>query len=111
VAGRVSARDVVRAVPDLPDDERGSNEHSSGTAASPPRGRAISGRVRHEEKMTIYVSPEELHDLDLARLVVSRDYGLKVDRGRVVREAVAMLLADFDEHGADSVLVRRLRNQ
>jgi hypothetical protein len=107
VAGRVSARDVVRAVPDLPDDERG----SSGAGASPPPGRAITGRVRHEEKMTVYVSPEELHELDLARLVVSRDYGLKVDRGRVVREAVAMLLADFDQHGADSVLVRRLRNQ
>jgi hypothetical protein len=107
VAGRVSARDVVRAVPDLPDEERG----SSGAGAPPPSGRAITGRVRHEEKMTVYVSPEELHELDLARLVVSRDYGLKVDRGRVVREAVAMLLADFDQHGADSVLVRRLRNQ
>ena len=107
----MSARDVVRAVPDLPDDERGSSDRSSGAGASPPPGRAITGRVRHEEKMTVYVSPEELHELDLARLVVSRDYGLKVDRGRVVREAVAMLLADFDQHGADSVLVRRLRNQ
>jgi hypothetical protein len=31
-----------------------------------------------------------------------------VDRGRLVREALAIVLADFDEQGADSVLVRRL---
>jgi hypothetical protein len=107
----VSARDVVRAVPDLRDDGRASSDAASATASAPLRGREITGRVRHDEKMTVYLSAEELHELDLARLVVSRDYGLKVDRGRVVREAVAMLLADFDERGADSVLVRRLRNR
>jgi hypothetical protein len=33
-----------------------------------------------------------------------------VDRGRVVREAIALVLADLDEHGEESVLVRRLRH-
>jgi hypothetical protein len=31
------------------------------------------------------------------------------DRGRIVREAIAVLLADLEVHGEDSVLVRRLR--
>jgi hypothetical protein len=31
------------------------------------------------------------------------------DRGRIVREAVSVLLADLDEHGENSVLVRRLK--
>ena len=107
----MTIRDVVRAVPDLTLDERGAVNPDGRLEAPSRRGRAITGRVRHEDKMTVYVSPEELHNLDLARLVVSRDFGLKVDRGRVVREAVAMLLADFDERGADSVLVRRLRGR
>ncbi len=34
--------------------------------------------------------------------------GLAVDRGRLVREAVALVLADLDAHGEDSALVRRL---
>jgi hypothetical protein len=36
-------------------------------------------------------------------------HGVVADRGRIVREAIAVLLADLEEHGADSVLVRRLR--
>jgi hypothetical protein len=31
------------------------------------------------------------------------------DRGRIVREAISVLLADLAEQGEDSVLVRRLR--
>jgi hypothetical protein len=31
-----------------------------------------------------------------------------VDRGRIVREALAVVLADLDANGAESVLVRRL---
>ena len=33
------------------------------------------------------------------------------DRGRLVREAVALVLADFDAHGDDSALVRRLTEE
>ena len=67
-----------------------------------------SGRVRHDEKMTVYVTSDELLDLEQARLVLRRDHGLAVDRGRLVREAVALVLADLDENGLDSLLVQRL---
>jgi hypothetical protein len=70
--------------------------------------RAASGRVRHEEKMTVYITSEELLDLEDARLALRRTHRIAVDRGRLVRAAVALALADLDEHGADSALVRRL---
>jgi hypothetical protein len=70
--------------------------------------RRPSGRVRHDEKMTVYVTADELLDLEHSRLVLRRDHGLAVDRGRIVREAVALVLADLDENGLDSMLVQRL---
>jgi hypothetical protein len=70
--------------------------------------RRPSGRVRHDEKITIYVTADELLDLEHARLDLRRHHGLAVDRGRLVREAVALVLADFDERGHDSMLVQRL---
>ena len=96
--GEKSSR--VRAVPDAP-------EQASGEADAPDEKRP-SGRVRHDEKMTVYVTSEELLDLEHTRLTLRRDHGLAVDRGRLVREAVAMVLADFERHGDDSALVRRL---
>jgi hypothetical protein len=72
------------------------------------RTRRPSGRVRHDEKITIYVTADELLDLEHARLALRRDQGLAVDRGRLVREAVALVLADLEEHGYDSMLVQRL---
>jgi hypothetical protein len=73
-----------------------------------PTRRAASGRVRHDEKMTVYVTADELLEIEHARLVLRRTVGSAVDRGRLVRAAVAMALADLDEHGDDSELVRRL---
>jgi len=70
--------------------------------------RRPSGRVRHDEKITIYVTADELVDLEHARLELRRHHGLAVDRGRLVREAVALVLADLEEHGHDSMLVQRL---
>ena len=70
--------------------------------------RRPSGRVRHDEKMTVYVTADELLDIEHARLLLRRDHGLAVDRGRLVREAVAMVLADLEARGAESALVRRL---
>ena len=72
-------------------------------------GRKPSGRVRHDEKMTVYVTSDELMDLEHARLSLRRSHALAVDRGRMVREAVAIALADLEENGEDSVIVRRLR--
>ncbi len=73
--------------------------------------RRPSGRVRHDEKMTVYVTSDELLDLEHTRLSLRRTQGLAVDRGRLVREAVALVLADYEEHGDDSVLVRRLTEE
>jgi hypothetical protein len=70
--------------------------------------RKPSGRVRHDEKVTVYVTADELLDLEHARLALRRDHGLAVDRGRMVREAIALVLADLEEHGLDSLLVQRL---
>jgi hypothetical protein len=72
-----------------------------------PGPRAPSRRVRHDEKMTVYVTADELLDLEHARLSLRRA-GLTVDRGRLVREAIAIALADLDANGDDSVLVHRL---
>lgn len=71
--------------------------------------RTPSGRERHEEKITVYCSPEELLDLESARLHLRAEHGLAVDRGRIVREAVAVVLADLESKGDASILVRRLR--
>ena len=76
--------------------------------AAAPKGRTASGRVRHDEKMTVYVTSDELLDLEHARLELRRHHGVAADRGRIVRAAIAMALADLDAHGEDSALVRRL---
>jgi hypothetical protein len=69
-----------------------------------------SGRVRHDEKMTVYVTADELLDIEHARLTLRR-HGLAVDRGRLVREALALVLADLEATGADSPLVQRLLDE
>ncbi|MFJ4370439.1 hypothetical protein ACIP4S_40805 [Streptomyces chartreusis] len=90
---------------------------TSGAAAAAPRkrgrsaSRRPSGRERHDEKITVYVSAEELMDLEHARLVLRGEHGLAVDRGRIVREAVAVVLADLESRGDASILVRRLRGR
>jgi hypothetical protein len=71
--------------------------------------RRPTGRERHEEKITVYVSADELMDLEHARLGLRGDFGLSADRGRIVREALAVVLADFEAKGDASILVRRLR--
>ncbi|MGW2345887.1 hypothetical protein [Streptomyces sp. NPDC001661] len=96
----------------------GAQEGSGGrgsSAAARKRSRAAnrrpSGRERHDEKITVYVSAEELMDLEHARLVLRGEHGLAVDRGRIVREAVAVVLADLESRGDASILVRRLRGR
>ena len=71
--------------------------------------RRASGRESHTKKITVYLSPEELLDLERARLTLLR-YGAAADRGRIVREAIAVLLADLDARGQDSLLARRIAN-
>lgn len=87
----------------------GVTEPAATSSAEPgfPRTRG-SGRVRHDEKITVYISGEELLRLEQARLALRAEHGLSVDRGRIVREAVAASLDGFDAAGATSELVRRL---
>ncbi|HEV2637387.1 MAG TPA: cobyrinic acid a,c-diamide synthase [Actinocrinis sp.] len=80
------------------------------TARSAPV-RGASGRERHDEKITVYVSPEELVALEQARIALRAEHGLAVDRGRIVREAIDLLLADFTSQGESSLLVQSLRGQ
>ena len=114
----------LRAVPDpVEDDEEPEEEPEPALREAPaPRGTALAprppagrqsgratGRERHDEKITVYVSPEELVGLEQARIGLRAGHGLAVDRGRIVREAINLVLADFTEHGEDSSLVRVLR--
>ena len=69
--------------------------------------RRATGREKHTQKITIYLSAEELLDLERARLALL-GYGVAADRGRIVREAIAVLLADLDAQGQDSLLARRI---
>ncbi|KQS64341.1 hypothetical protein [Modestobacter sp. Leaf380] len=99
----------LQLVRDTPD------ELSSVRSALPAAGPAVRARrsarerTKHEEKITVYCSAEELLAIESARLVLRGQHGVVADRGRIVREAVAVLLADLESHGEDSVLVRRLR--
>jgi hypothetical protein len=93
------------------------------TVAQPPQRRQVaprrrmravgdrrpSGRERHDEKITVYCSAEELVDLEHARLQLRAEHGIAIDRGRIVREAVAVVIADLEAKGESSILVRRLR--
>ncbi len=76
------------------------------TAEQPPAGTA-SGRVRHDEKITVYVSADELIKLEQARLTL-RAKGIAVDRGRLVRAAIAAALADLEENGEAADVIARL---
>lgn len=80
----------------------------SGRTPAPETERQASGRESHPQKITVYMSAPELMDLERARLAL-RSYGISVDRGRIVREALAVLLADLDAAGEDSLAARRLR--
>ncbi len=73
--------------------------------------RAPSGREKHDEKITVYLSPDELYDLDQARLALRGDLGLAVDRGRIVRESLAIIIAELEAKGDQSIIARRLRGR
>jgi hypothetical protein len=71
-------------------------------------GPRTTGRIRHEEKITVYVSIDELLALEQARLTLRAHHRMAVDRGRIVRTAIALAMADLEARGADSDLVRGL---
>jgi hypothetical protein len=77
-----------------------------GPASDP--GRQASGREAHPQKITVYLSADEFLDLERARLSL-HIRGIRVDRGRLVREAIAVLMADLEAGIDASVIARRLR--
>jgi hypothetical protein len=81
---------------------------TSARSPAPETERQASGRESHPQKITVYLSGPELMELERAKLAL-RSYGISVDRGRIVREALAVLLADLDSAGEESVVARRLR--
>ncbi|WP_324502137.1 hypothetical protein [Nocardioides sp.] len=92
-----------------PTDERVPDEPAA-VEGSTPRRRP-SGRVRHDEKMTVYITSAELLHLEQVRLRLRAEHGLAVDRGRLVREALALVLEEFEADGEESLLVRRLSEE
>ena len=70
-------------------------------------GRQASGREAHPQKITVYLSADELLDLERARLTLLA-HGIGVDRGRLVREAIAVLMMDLEAGIDASVVARRL---
>jgi hypothetical protein len=80
-------------------------------AVTASRERVPSGRQRHDEKISFYCTAEELMDLEHARLVLRRQHGIALDRGRLVREALAQVLSELERDGADAALVKRLSSR
>ncbi len=78
------------------------------SAPEPPAPTRGSGRVKHDEKMTVYVTSAELLEIEQARLRLRSELGRSVDRGRLVRAALAVALRDLDERGLDSDVARQL---
>ncbi|MCA0251386.1 MAG: hypothetical protein LCH76_03655 [Actinobacteria bacterium] len=81
------------------------------TGSAAPEQALASGRVKHDEKITVYVSSAELLALEHARLRLRAEHGLAVDRGRIVRTAIGLIMADFEAEGDESGLVRALAEQ
>ena len=98
--------DVARPIPDAAADAKPPRRRKP---AAPVDGTVEhTGRVRHDEKITVYVSSEELLALERLRLDLRAEHGLAVDRGRIVRAAIASALAAIAEQGADADVVKRL---
>jgi hypothetical protein len=83
-------------------------EEPEAEAEAPAEAVAASGRVKHDEKMTVYVTGAELLAVEQARLQLRSELGRSVDRGRFVRAALAVALADLEDRGTQSDVARRL---
>lgn len=84
-------------------------DKSTDLADPTPSGALVpSTRPRHEEKITFYCTAEELDEIESVRLRLRREQRLGVDRGRIIRAAVAEALEDYVARGEDSALARRI---
>jgi hypothetical protein len=101
---------MTEQAPNAADEEDTTGERPGLPDPEPSGSKQPSGRVRHDEKVTVYLTSAELLDLEQARLTLRAQHGLAVDRGRLVREAVSLALAELDAKSADCALVQRLRS-
>jgi hypothetical protein len=95
-SGETGSSGVKRAVRAVPD------------PAPESLAKRPSGRIKHDEKVTVYVTSQELLEIEHARLALRSQHGLGVDRGRLLREAISLALADLQDNGESSALVKRL---
>lgn len=110
VVEAVPAASPLQLVREAPVDELADIRATLPVTGPATRRRSTRERTKHEEKITVYCSAEELLAIEGARLTLRGQHGVVADRGRIVREALAVLLADLDANGEDSVLVRRFRS-
>src|ERR1700744_3052514 len=75
----------------------------------PSDERQATGRERHDQKITVYLSATELLDLEHARLRLGR-FGFVLDRGRLAPAGSPTLPADLGARGKDSLIARRMRS-
>jgi hypothetical protein len=101
------ASELFRPTAAAPASARPARTASGRSKKAPARPAEATGRVRHEEKMTVYVSSEELMAIEQARLKL-RGQGIAVDRGRFIRGAVISALDDLAARGLNADIVERL---
>ena len=94
-----TADELFRATSSRPPEEGGEDE---------PQPKGLSGRIKHNEKMTVYLTSDELLAIEQARLKLRGELGRNVDRGRLVRAALAIALGDLEARGTDSEIAQRL---
>ena len=78
-------------------DARSAEAGQSGEAGAPAAGSGTTRRSRSTSP------PTSCSHSSTPGWRCAREHGLAVDRGRIVREAVALVLADLEQHGDDSV--------
>lgn len=100
-----SADELFRKTTTAPEDSPASRPTNLQVA----KGTSGQKGPRHEEKVTFYCTPDELTRLERARLGLRADLKISADRGRIVRAALAEILDDFENRGANSSLVRKLQ--
>ena len=101
------ARSPARA---RPQEDKSTNLQVAQESKPPPEA-GPKKAPKHDEKITFYCTTDDLMALERARLTLRADHGVAADRGRIVRAALAYILEDFETRGADSVLLRGLRQE
>ena len=102
--GRAAISQQGKKSTSLPDDISTEQRPEPGASESDAR-RA----PKHAEKVTFYCTATDLVALERARLTLRAEHGVAVDRGRIVRAALAYVLEDFEARGGDSILARTIR--